>query len=400
MSRSIIDLVQTTFESDLRDAAEALRSGGADDRLQQLYRAWPAWASEWPAPALARGELRPFACSNWSGHDASGLASAWMDLAGRAGHGLRLEQHLTRHLLFCDSVALPDPFVYSPDGETLVRRAAGGIRDLPACRSWAAEAIECMARLQELIARDVIVIAPCPLKPFGLDPAAAQAVDASLAGEFPRKPADYWGLGEHQIVAMDIALQMVAAGGAMEPYLATPGHAAVFRTLVRSTDETIRAATHDSRPGRYDVLVPRLLTSKVLEPADVTLADVMAIRRHGEFDGWRAAVAEGVRSYVDRVGDDGRWESTELLREEIAEAVDREADRVKRSLGWSRSRDLEVGFDVALVGGAVASEFLNPILAAGAASLMGARLLAVEFVRWRFARGTLARHVAVFRSAE
>jgi hypothetical protein len=400
MSGSIAELVEASFESDLRDSAEALRAGKADDRLERLYEAWPGWASRWDPPPLPPGQLRPFACANWAGHDAGGLASAWMDLVGRPGHGNRLERHIVRHLLFCDSLALPDPFVYSPDGQTLTPRGAGGISDLEACRAWAATAIDWIARLQDLIAANVIVVPPSPLKPRGLDQAAAQSVDRSLADQFPAKPADYWGLGEHQIVAMDITLQLTAAGGAMDPYLPTAAHAAVFRGLMRSADETIRYATQDAKPGRYDAILPRLLTSDLAEPLDVSLADVAAIRRNGEFDGWGDAVAQGVRKYVDRVGDDGQWDSPELLRQEIGEAVTREAERVKASLGWSKKREVEVGFDFAVVGGAVAASFLNPFVGAGVAALEGAKLLAVEFARWRFARGALARHVAVFTDAD
>ncbi len=262
-------------------------------------------------------------------------------------------------------------------------------------RHWAATAIDRMARLEELISTNVIVVVPAPIVNTDLDKAAAQAVDPSLVSEFPSKPPDYWGLGDHQIAAMDIAQQLAAARGAVDPYLPTRGHAAVFRALMTSADETMRSTTADATPPKYGAILPHVIKADVVEPVGVSLADIVAIRRNGQFDPWRDAVAEGVTSYIDRVGNDGRLYVPNLLREEIAEKVSEKAKEVQQSLSWTKRRSIRLTVRLAAVGGGIAATFLPP-LGLIPAGLEGGQLLATQFARWRFARGAFARQVAVF----
>jgi hypothetical protein len=400
MATTLDQVIEEAFaDDDLHRVAEAVGVGRADDGLQRLYEAWPEWASGWQPPPLPEGQLRPFAYNNWKGHDGGGLASAWMDLVGRPEGSEELQGQVVRHLLFCDSVAVPDPMFRTADGHRFVPRVSEMISDRPAQRAWAAAAIDSVHRYRELIAANIIVIVPAPTIVNRLVPAATSAVtDPSTTELFPPLPPDWWGFSHHHIAAIDTAVQLASSGGELDPYLPTQGHLSVFRQLARSADRTMREAFGISAPNAYNAILPHLLSCPLPDPGRLSLHDLAVIRKDGHFQAWRDAVAAGARRCIDLIGEDPEsWPNAgEVLRGAISQEVEDAAEAAKASIGWTRNRSIDVSVDLALVGGTAAAAFLAPPVAAGLAGLEGAKLLAGVFRRWRFARGSFARHVAVF----
>lgn len=396
MSVDLHCLLSDVFEiDDLRKVAARIRDGKADDLANRLYEPWAAWAATWVAPPLPEGHLRPFAFNNYSGFDNDGLASAWMNLVAVRDGGDAIEEQIVRHLLFCDGIALPDPFFTSPDGETILPRFYRN-QGVVESRDNFAAVVETVDRLKELIKLNILVIVP---KYYPMIMEAVFAVGGTAAELFPPYPPGWAAIPRQQVAALDLVAQVEAGAGDLDPYLPTAGHIAVFRELAKAGDEAIRDAIGDAAPSPLNRVLPQVLSCPIPNPVGVTLADIVAIRKQHHFEGWRNAVAAGVERFMQGVeGDPDGWPNSEkALRREISASVKQQMKQETKDIGWIKKPNVEAGVNLVLVGGtAAATAFLAPPVAAAIGMTAALPTLSSVFSRYRFRRGAYARHVAVF----
>lgn len=389
MSHTLDCLVSDVFEDDdLARVADRVREGKADAHIARLRQAWEEWADAWVAPPLPPGNVRPFAFNNWRGYDDIGLVSAWADFVGNAEAASQIDQQIIRHLLFCHSIALPDPFFRSLDGEFSVPRWVG--------REGLAATIETVGRLKDLLKNGIIVVVPRQHPPV---PEAAQVIGGSAAELFPAPPPGWLVIPPQQVVAIDLAQQIGSADGTLDPYLPTPAHVAIFRLLSASADALIRAAIGDATPNPSNAILPEILRCSLPDPTGVTLPDIIAIRRDGYFDDWRNALADGVDRFTRYVGENANnWPNPDMvLRDEIAAAVQDKAQQARKSTGWDNKPTVKVGVNLVLAGGAATAALLiAPPVAAAIAAFGALPTFYDVWARYRFRNGAYARHVALF----
>ncbi len=385
-TRTLDAVLSEVFEDDdLERVASAVRGGKAEDNLRRLGPAWEEWADTWTPPSLPVGHLCPFAFNNWKGYDDTGLVSAWMELA--RADPVQIDQQIVRHLLYCHSLALPDPLFRSPDGDFVYARWT--------TRDDLATTIDTVGRLAPLIRRNIIIVVP---KQCGPVPEAAQAIGSRGGDLFPPPPEGWLVLPQQQVTALDLAQQLGSADGALDPYLASPAHAQIFRMLAESGDAEIRRVLDDAVPEPSAVMLPEVLRCPLPDPLNISLDDVVAIRRAGDFDGWRNSLAEGVERFTRYVGDNPhQWPQADVaLRKEISASVQAGARQLAKELGWPKSRKVDVGVKLVLGSGTIAAAFVAPPVAAAIAATGLAPTLMGLWSRYRFRDGAYARHVAAF----
>jgi hypothetical protein len=382
-------LIADVFEDDdLARVAIKVRAGKADKEIAHLQDAWLAWAESWkPPPEVPDGYLRPFAFNNWAGYDNGGLASAWIDQVARPGGAGPVDQQLLRHLLFCYSVALPDPLFRSPDGDVVRPRWTD--------YDGLAAAIETVHRLRKLIHTDIVVTVP---RQAGILPEAAITIGDAAADLFDRPPADSYVMKPQQVVALDLASQIGPADGEFDPYLPTDAHIAVFRLLAAAGDAELKNMLPQSSPELQSALLPEILHCDLPDPVGISFDDVVSMRKDGYFDDWRRAVADGVHTFRAYAEDHpGDWpNSANAMRTVIADAVTEKASAAKKDLEWTKKPVVRYGLSALLGAGAVGSA----LVAAPVAAVLGAAAftpsLLNTWARYKFKKGTYARHVAVF----
>jgi hypothetical protein len=396
----ILGLVENVFGSDdLTQVAAAVEDGSVGlPTLRSLYEIWPSWAStvriEQPAP----GVLQPYVFASWGGLPHDGLAAAWPKLAGHADGASQLRSQLFRHLLFCDAVAVPDPFVTAEaPGSPLRPRTAGMVTDEQSIRQWVGNALRMMAEYSSLIRDGIIQIVPYPATVSVREIAEIDRAltDAEIAA-FADQPPSWLGISYAGLAAASLLTQLRTAETwpGLDPYFPTDGYWTVFRRM----HELSGVAVDDGNLPRLS----KFLECELPEPGDLRVKDIVAIRRDGHFSAWRRAVAEGIVKYEALVGDgedlisDAR---ARALREEISANVDDLARTAKEDLGWLGKPAVNASIELSLIGAAAGAAFVAPPIAAGLAGLAAVPLLARTFRRWRKGRGALARHVAVFRRA-
>lgn len=170
-----------------------MREGKADTYIGWLQDAWLDLADNWtPPPEVPDGYVRPFAFNSWSGYDDGGIASTWIDQVARRGGAVQVDQQLLRHLLFCHSIALPDPLFRTPDDDTTWPRWTDP--------DGLAAAIETVHRLRELIDQDIVVTVP---RQGGILPEAAITIGDDAADLLDPPPADWHGMATPHVVATD-----------------------------------------------------------------------------------------------------------------------------------------------------------------------------------------------------
>lgn len=390
MTRTLDQLVSEAFEDDdLERVASRVRQGKADAHAASLEEAWYGWADEWEPPPLPPGHLRPFAFNSWKGYDGGHLASAWMELVVNPAEAGKLDEQIVRHLTFCHSIALPDPFFRSPDGEFAWRQWFD--------RESLAAVIETVDRLRELIREDILVVVPMQ-QPSA--PEVTYAVDDSVAELFPTPPPDWFGLSPQQVAALDLGAQIGTADGRLDPYLPTAGHVAVFRLISAAGDAEVRELIGDSSPDPSGAILPQILRCPLPDPTGVTLPDLIAIRRDGYFSDWRNALADGVDRFVRYVGDnpEGWPNADQALRDQIAASVREKASEAQKDIGWTKNRKVDIGVNLVLTGVAASTAFAAPPIAAAIAATGALPTLGGVWARYRFRRGAYARHVALFES--
>jgi hypothetical protein len=384
--------VSEAFEDDdLQRVAERVRQGKADAGIVGFQEMWEEWAATWAPPSLQPGQLRPFAFNNWRGYDSEGLASTWMELVVNPAAASQIDEQIIRHLLFCDSIALPDPFFWTPEGDLILPRWSD--------RASLAVAIETVNRLSDLIQEGVIVLVPKQHFPA---PEVSQVIGDSGADLFPPPPSDWWVLPPHRVVALDLAAQIGTADGGLDPYLPTNAHVEIFRQLCAAADAEIKALIGSTAPNPANAILPRVLDCRLPDAAGVTFDDVIAIRRQGYFADWRNALASGVDRFTRRVGDNPEsWPNADkAMREEVAAEVQEKARQAQKEIGWTKNPRIDVGVNLVLVGGAASAAFLAPPVAAAIAGAAALPTLMGLWARYRFRRSGYARHVAIFERAD
>lgn len=378
-------IADTFGEDDLSRVVGAVRAGNADREMGRFQEAWEEWAETVSLPPLPPGHLRPFAFNSWTGYDTGGLASAWIDSVAAGDDAARLDRQILRHLLFSHSLAVPDPFFRSPDGDEVRPRWVD--------RDGFAAAVDTVRRYSELITRDILVIVPRQHTPW---PYVTASVDAKAAELFPDPPEGWYALAQHKVVAIDLTTQVLTAPELLDPYLPTAGHLEVFRQLMTAADRDIAATVAAGTPTGAERLFPEFLRCTLPDPLDLTVSDIVNIRADGYFDRWREAVAVGTARFIDSLRLNPGWphDGSELL-DEISVSVRDAAEDVRGETGFPKNAGVEAVFNAALVGGAAAAVWFPPVgipvAAAGALPY-----LANTFCKWRFGKGSFSRHVAVF----
>lgn len=165
---TVVDLLEEVFETDkfkkLASRIEQGKVGAAT--IESFYERWPMWASSVRIDA-SPGALTPFAFAAWRGHGSDNLAAAWPRLVGADDDGrTALHRVLLKHLLFCDAVAVPDPFVArDAPGSGFRIRVDGLVVDEESTRRWMARVLRSLESYADLVRAGVLRIVPAPELP-------------------------------------------------------------------------------------------------------------------------------------------------------------------------------------------------------------------------------------------
>ena len=395
---TVVDLLEEVFETDkFKKLASRIEQGKVGvATIESFYQRWPMWASSVRIDA-SPGALTPFAFAAWRGHGSDNLAAAWPRLVGADDDGrAALHRVLLKHLLFCDAVAVPDPFVArDAPGSGFRIRVDGLVVDEESTRRWMARVLRSLESYADLVRAGVLRIVPAPELPEAREVVLLEdAMTDEEKGAFPDQPPLYSGISYAGQAAAGLLAQLRTANHfpALDPYFPTFGHFAVFRRM-HEVSEGVKMRDH--RPPT----LAKFLACELPELIDLTMRDVVAIRQDGHFDRWRHTLAEGVRRYEDQVNgmEDLLSSSAAAMRSELSANLDQLVNEARADLAWLSKPTISTTIELILVGTSVAAALVAPPVAAGLAGAAAVPILARAFQRWRTARGALTRHVAVFR---
>lgn len=397
MAKTVLNLINETFGSDDCAAlAEQVRSGAAIHHVSDLLESWRQWAFEWSAPAAPPHSFRPYAFAHWRGDPTSGLSSLWQKSVGGSQE---LNNQIVHHLLYCDAIALPDPLFGQGAMTPLLNFPDLTSPEIE--RLSVAEVMSRVAPLAELIEHGVIVVVPYtdePDVPTSMLPDLAAVAD-TVDKDFPQMPDDWLEVSYARRAAIDIVAQMMLGDGEFDAYLPTRAHIRLFHAMNKRVDAALHQVAGSALPGSR--LFWRLLDCQLPDLASLPLKEVVAIRKSGEFEPWRRAVADGLLRAEALLGqDEDGLGFAEMDRREIGMSVQEAADKSVQSLRRSKEKKVNFGVDAVVVGGAMAATFLVPPLSTVLVGLAAFGPLSHLFLRWRCRRpGSFARHVEVFGNA-
>jgi hypothetical protein len=406
---TVVNLINEVFSTkstnDYPNLADNIRRGQVDAGVSNFLDAWRQWATDWTPPEAKPRAIRPYALAQWLGDPGGELAGAWRSLPPRhAKADVRAEllhAQFLRHLCYCDAIALPDPLF---GAAALTPALPLGMADtIEFQRAAVAETISRLAPFAQLFENDVLIIVPyaeevdLPTDLIVELNAIADTVDA----KFPRMPPDWFEISYARRAAIDLAAQISGVGGEFAPYVPSHAHYALLRALCQTVNTELRKKVVGVAPENR--LYSRVIACKLPDPIVLELADVVAIRRSGDFEGWREAVSAGILTAEQllQAGDGSDPPGLDVATtREIANSVKRAAQEMVAERG-ELNPALGYGLDAVGVGGAVAGAALaTGPLAVALAGLAGVGLVARAVARWRSRRPTsFTRHVAVFGNA-
>jgi hypothetical protein len=397
---TVLNVIKETFGTDdYASLAVKVANGAVDNRLSAFLEAWQQWAQDW-APAEAPPQaIRPYALAHWLGDPTSGLAGTWRSIGLGDRRSQLLHDQFLRHLLYCDAIALPDPLFGQAAQNPLL--LYGEFSGFDFQRVAVADTIARLAPFAQLLENDVLIIVPYAVEPdlsTNLITDLCEVAD-TVDNEFPQMPSDWLEITYSRRAAIDLGAQITVNQGDFDPYLPTRAHAHLFRAMCRMVDKAISEKSGEVAPENR--LYSRLLECDLPDPIDLPLSDVIAVRKSGEFDVWRAAVTDGILRAEQLLGDgDDTPGLSAVIKKEISSSV-REAAKTVASRRKSLNPKLTFGLDTVAVGGAVAGAFLTTLpYSAIFAGLPALSLLARAATSWRGRRpGSFARHVAIFGDA-
>ncbi len=405
----INEVFGTTGGDDYPKLVAHIEKGQADAGVSKFLDAWQQWASEWKPPAATNPDaIRPYAFGRWRDDPGGGVAAAWASLPPRHAtsdvRAERLHAQFLRHLLYCDAVALPDPLFGEAALTPLL--ALGMANSIEYHRAATAETIKRLTPFAPLFENDVLIIVPyqdeadLPTELITQLSKIARTVDS----EFPQMPPDWLEIPYSTRAAINLTAQICSAGGEFDPYLPTQAHNSLLRALCRMVNAELRGKVAGFAPESR--LYSRVIACDVPDPIGLEVADVVAIRRSGDFKVWREAVSAGVLTAEQLLqagdGSDPPGLDAETTKQ-IALSVKKAAKKmvgnraeVKPALGYGLDA---VGFGGAVAGAALTATATTPI-AVALAGLAGLGLVARAYAHWRSRRPTaFTRHVAVFGEA-
>lgn len=432
---TLLDDIAAEFGADvLNEQSIEQISGHAADRRRLSEAVW-RWRSTASLPSLPPGGIRPLVehvygvdvSGTW---DASTLPGRWS--WGIGGNRTEFLSLLKYHLLYCDSVALRDPFALVPPGRDPLRRVRGAARQQLSdiVQRGTANDLRALAALSSLIREDVVLLVPrrhaladrhhvaedvlghtslsayterlSPLPPFEADLARYDALlDEDTETGFARRVADkrYAYLWASLARVLDALAGLENVGQRADLYLPDHNSRVALELLLSHSGAT----TFGDVQAHGSALLPELL--KIYVPgfgSSLTVEDIIAIRREGAFARWRVLLANALGS-IALTGDDllrPAAPSRHALGEQLAAATHEMRVRVEKSAALSAlSRapvDLTIATAAAGAGALITGD--APATLGSAAAAVAAQLV-VDWWRGRAQEGDqlVLRHAAVFQ---
>lgn len=365
------------------------------DRLRARYREYVAGHPTLPP---REGALRPYLPSRAVGDPryAHGVGTGEYDLDDD-GDVARVVQSLRHFLLYCDSVAVDNPLVLHLDKAGLTNPGLVALQRVGRDRlvRW----LRVLAELRELVEAGVVCLVEPRYEIHNRLPDLLSRPDHDRLAEeadfsdFPGPPASRDGRWAQVVMAERAAASGLVAHGVHG------GNVTVY-VPYRHVAQVLDAAAA-AQPGAAEMdRLREVLAVDVPTFAPLPVADMVAIRRHGAFEAFRAAVRRAVvtAQALDPTAPGYPDAVRQLVHDEVLAVADpaREASRSATLSGWRRAGRILafVALPAALgaVGGPVGS-------VAGATGGAAAEQWWDRFSTRspRAANDAFARHAALFR---
>lgn len=407
---------------------EEIGAARRDRRLVDgLIGAIEEWGRDYEVPAVPQGEVRPFVNARWT-HAAKLMGGVPYERTfsrlGRLLYELedetdadRAVRMLTHHLLYVHGVALEDP-ITGPTWFDLARR----LGPEAALLGRVAAGLSLLVALSPLIDDGIVVVTPkLPTFDHRLHTDVQSIANTYVEeggedwlGDLPREVVSRAGVDRDDRLFRGLRLGQlglsVAEGlGAVDHYgervhlyLSHPVQHEILNLVVRRGAAALRKAA-----GSADIEMEYLpdLVSAVLpaiEGEAVRAADIIAIRRNGEFERWRSALRRGLADVSRRPLGADRLDGYVLkdLRNAVADEAHRAAESVRKSGFMGAASRSSVSLTVG-AGVSLGLLLTGNLVGAAMATLSPVARLVTEWLRQESVGGDRAvlRHTALFEGS-
>lgn len=389
-----LSIFQEAFDASPSELADSRALGTLSwDRLIEVREEWVRTPS---VPAFLPGQLWPLITDGAGGRE--GIRQLYLHDSAAA-----LSRSLVLHLLFCHGVVIEDPLAIPMSLVRTLRYSERERSDL------LAGVIRRLATLEPFIAKGFVRIVPKPVE-YGTDEVSAALGLGTLGDVTQRLNAanvietfnrDLWGKSEplrpnlarardrdRAVLSVAHQLQLIAElRGGPDLYIGNDAEAEILhQLLVVSAPQGARSRhigdgqSRSAGLGRHF----RRINLDDLPPVDVdalSLADILALRKDGMFDQWRAMLSVAMDDWIrDKEAGVAPIDAEVAFVDRLHQGSAHAHDAIRASRFLPTIAQMPIPMSITVVG-ATASALIShdPLVVAGVA---GGEALATWFWQW------------------